>query len=181
MLKGSENCCHGASPHPNQHCKTQTGCRVPRREGLGPTGSHRAPPNPIWVPRREELGPTGSHRARFGSHRREELGPTGPHQVRIGMRARLVGWSAILGPKKVHASGFNIACLHSIIRMQSSYMPCLGKGKFCNAGPCRSKLRASYFSLVQQLARLGSCGALDWPAKRTTSGFVSGTVFWAET
>ena len=38
--------------------KTQTGCRVPRREGLGPTGSHRVPPNPIWVPRREELGPT---------------------------------------------------------------------------------------------------------------------------
>ena len=26
---------------------------------------------------------------------------------------------------------------------------------------------------------MGSCRALDWPAKRTTSGFVSGTVFWA--
>ena len=63
--------------------------RVPRREGLGPTRSHRVPPNPVRVPRREELG-TGSHRARFGSHRRKELGPTGSHQVRIGRRARLV-------------------------------------------------------------------------------------------
>ena len=59
-------------------------------KGWGPTGSHRVPPNPIWVPRREELGPTGSHRAQFGSHRREELGPTGSHQVRIRTRARLV-------------------------------------------------------------------------------------------
>ena len=44
----------------------------------------------IWVPRREELGPTGSHRAQFGSHRSEELGPTGSHQVSIRTRARLV-------------------------------------------------------------------------------------------
>ena len=66
----------------------------------------------------------------------------------------------------------------SIIRVQSAYMPlCLGyKGKFCNVGPCRSKLRASFWS---SLARLVSCRALDWQAKRTTSGFVSGTVFWA--
>ena len=36
----------------------------------------------------------------------------------------------------------------SIIRVQSAYMPlCLGyKGKFCNVGPCRSKLRASFWS-----------------------------------
>ena len=26
---------------------------------------------------------------------------------------------------------------------------------------------------------MGSCRALDWPAKHTTSGFVSGTAFWA--
>ena len=46
----------------------------------------------------------------------------------------------------------------------------------------KGHVAASYvqaFSLVQQLARLGSCRALDWPAKRTISGFVSGTVFWA--
>ena len=35
---------------------------------------------------------------------------------------------AILGPENAHASGFNIACLHSIIRMQSAHMPCLGEG-----------------------------------------------------
>ena len=57
---------------------------------------------------------------------------------------------AILGPKKVHASGFNITCLYSIIRMQLFYMPCLGKGKFCNIGPCRSKLcAASTFGQLQ--------------------------------
>ena len=33
---------------------------------------------------------------------------------------------AILGPENAHASGFNIACLHSIIRMQSAHMPCPG-------------------------------------------------------
>ena len=130
MLKGGENGYHGASPHPNQHCKTQTGCRVPHREGLGPTsGPNRVPPSPIWVSRREELELTGSHRARFGSHRREELGPTGFHQVRIGIRARLVVLRArFLGPENAHTSGFNIACLHSIIRMQSAHMPCLGEG-----------------------------------------------------
>ena len=140
-------------------------------------------------------GPTAPHRTRFGSHVEKSWDPPGPTEPDLGPTVenrvppstyrdacKAGGFEgAILGPKKVHASGFNIACLHSIIRMQSSYMPCLGKGKFCNAGPCRSKLRASYFSLVQQLARLGSCRALDWPAKRTTSGFVSGTVFWAET
>ena len=50
------------------------------------------------------------------------------------------------------------------------------KGKFCDVGPSRSKLRASFWSSPE---RLGSCRALDWQARRTASGFVSGTVFWA--
>ena len=82
---------------------------------MGPTGSHRVPPNPIWVPRREELGPTGSHRAQFGSHRREELGPTGSHQVRIKAG---VFEGTILSPENAHASGFNIVCLYSRLQGQ---------------------------------------------------------------
>ena len=43
MLQCSENGNPGASPHPNEHCKTQTGCRVPRTR----FGSHI---DENWVP-----------------------------------------------------------------------------------------------------------------------------------
>ena len=83
--------------------KPKTGCRVPRREGLRPTGSHRAG---IGVLRREELGPTGSHRVRFESHPRKELRPTGSHTYGDTCLVE----SAILGLENAHASGFNVAC-----------------------------------------------------------------------
>ena len=56
-------------PSQISNCKTQTGCWVPRGEGLGPSGSHRVPPNPICVPSRKELGLTGTYGTRFGSYR----------------------------------------------------------------------------------------------------------------
>ena len=44
---------------------------VKPKQGVGShVGSHRVPPNPIWVPRREELGPTGSHQVRIGTNAR---------------------------------------------------------------------------------------------------------------
>ena len=57
--------------------------------------------------------PAAPHRTRFGSH----IDPSTHRACKAG------GFDgAILGPKKVHASGFNISCLHNIIRIQSSCM-----------------------------------------------------------
>ena len=39
-----------------------------------------------------------------------------------------------------------IGPMHSIRRLQSAYIPLLGKAKFCNVGPCRSKPHASFWS-----------------------------------
>ena len=86
-----------------------------------PAVARSPPPNPIWAP---PLGPTSSHQARAGT--RAKL---------VVLRARFHGSSK----KTAHvlpASTLWTHCLHSIIRMQSAYMPlCLGEGQILQ---CRS-------------------------------------------
>ena len=112
-------------------------------DSSGPTASLRTrfgshiekswvPPSPIWVP---DLGPS--------IEKSSEPPRVPPSTYRDTCKAG--GFEgAILGLENTHASGFNITCLHSIIRMQSAYMPCLGEGQILQYRASRSKLRASF-------------------------------------
>ena len=81
------------------------------REGLGPVGSHRVPPNPIWDPRREELGPTEPNLGPTVEKSSDRVPPnTYQDTCKVG------GFEGtILGLENAHASGFNIVCLYRII------------------------------------------------------------------
>ena len=69
--------------------KPKQGVGVPRREGLGPTGSHRVPPSPIWVPRREELDPPGPTEPDLGPTVEKSSDPPGPTKYVSG---HVQGW-----------------------------------------------------------------------------------------